>query len=99
MRNVSDSCCQILMSRGFCPTTLLLCRSNMLQYTGRLRLFSPKEIINLLGFPRHHTFPKSFGLKNNYKLAGNSLNVQVVARLFQFLLPPIIRPGNCQGRQ
>ncbi len=45
---------------------------------GGLRLFSPQEILRLLGFPRDFTFPASLSRRQAYKLAGNSLSLPAV---------------------
>ncbi len=49
-----------------------------LQVGNRIRRFSPREILNLLGFPG--TFRMTSGLTNrqNWKLIGNSLSIPVV---------------------
>mmetsp|Transcript_17896 Transcript_17896/g.26479 ORF Transcript_17896/g.26479 Transcript_17896/m.26479 type:complete len:569 (-) Transcript_17896:213-1919(-) len=51
-----------------------------------LRRFSPRELLNLFGFPPSFTFPSSLKLEHQYKLVGNSINVTVVALLMQELL-------------
>ncbi|XP_066137156.1 tRNA (cytosine(38)-C(5))-methyltransferase isoform X3 [Saccopteryx bilineata] len=52
----------------------------------KLRYFTPKEIANLLGFPPEFGFPENITVKQRYRLLGNSLNVQVVAKLIKFLV-------------
>ena len=49
------------------------------------RFFSPREIANLHGFPAAFAFPDAVSRKKRYELLGNSLSVQVVARLLTFL--------------
>ena len=49
------------------------------------RFFSPREIANLHGFPAAFAFPDSVSRKKRYELLGNSLSVQVLARLLTFL--------------
>lgn len=61
-------------------------RSNMLQYCGRLRRFTPKELLALFGFPLDYDFPSEMKLENQYKLIGNSINVIVVTELVKELL-------------
>ncbi|XP_060048217.1 tRNA (cytosine(38)-C(5))-methyltransferase isoform X3 [Erinaceus europaeus] len=51
----------------------------------KLRYFTPKEIANLLGFPPEFGFPEKIGVKQRYRLLGNSLNVHVVAKLIKIL--------------
>uniref|UniRef100_A0A8C8ENP0 tRNA (cytosine(38)-C(5))-methyltransferase n=1 Tax=Oncorhynchus tshawytscha TaxID=74940 RepID=A0A8C8ENP0_ONCTS len=52
----------------------------------KLRYFSPREIANLMGFPKHFTVPKNISTKQQYRVLGNSLNVHVVARLIELLV-------------
>ena len=50
-----------------------------------LRYFVPREVANLHTFPRHFTFPADVTLRQRYACLGNSLSVQVVAALLQYL--------------
>ncbi|XP_041717848.1 tRNA (cytosine(38)-C(5))-methyltransferase [Coregonus clupeaformis] len=52
----------------------------------KLRYFSPREIANLMGFPKHFNIPKNISTKQQYRVLGNSLNVHVVARLIELLV-------------
>eukprot|EP01102_Stenamoeba_stenopodia_P008371 TRINITY_DN2405_c0_g1_i3.p1 TRINITY_DN2405_c0_g1~~TRINITY_DN2405_c0_g1_i3.p1 ORF type:complete len:451 (+),score=81.63 TRINITY_DN2405_c0_g1_i3:446-1798(+) len=52
----------------------------------RIRLFSPREIANLLCFPPEFEFPSSLTVTQQYRLLGNSLNVLVVSELIKYLL-------------
>ena len=52
----------------------------------RLRYFTAREISRLMGFPDEFVFPASTTLKQQRRLLGNSLNVQVVALLMKHLL-------------
>ena len=52
-------------------------------YIGKLRYFSPKEVVNLLGFPYNFEFPSGISLKKQYALAGNSLHVPTVTELLK----------------
>ncbi|XP_053323685.1 tRNA (cytosine(38)-C(5))-methyltransferase [Spea bombifrons] len=54
--------------------------------TLKMRYFTPKEIANLHGFPPQFGFPDKTTTKQQYRLLGNSLNVQVVAKLITVLL-------------
>ena len=65
-----------------CP----LDRTNMLQYSGRLRRFTPHELLRLFGFPTSFGFPAGISLDHQYKLVGNSINVVVVTELMKVLL-------------
>ncbi|TRY89109.1 hypothetical protein DNTS_004578 [Danionella cerebrum] len=51
----------------------------------KLRYFTPREIANLMGFPQDFSFPKHTSIKQQYRVLGNSLNVQVVSRLISLL--------------
>nr|XP_034985863.1 tRNA (cytosine(38)-C(5))-methyltransferase isoform X1 [Zootoca vivipara] len=54
--------------------------------TLKLRYFTPREIANLQGFPPEFGFPDKVTTKQRYRLLGNSLNVQVVAKLISILV-------------
>lgn len=49
-----------------------------LRGAGGVRLFSPGEILRLLGFPADFAFPADVPLRTRYDLAGNSLSVHAV---------------------
>jgi len=51
----------------------------------QLRAFTPGEAATLHGFPRGFRFPKDVTLKQRYALVGNSLSVDVVAKLLLHL--------------
>eukprot|EP01103_Thecamoeba_quadrilineata_P019767 TRINITY_DN8161_c0_g1_i1.p1 TRINITY_DN8161_c0_g1~~TRINITY_DN8161_c0_g1_i1.p1 ORF type:complete len:360 (+),score=63.48 TRINITY_DN8161_c0_g1_i1:61-1140(+) len=55
-----------------------------------LRFFSPREVAELHRFPEDFGFPSTVSRKQQYGLLGNSLCVEVVALLIQYLLlsPP-----------
>lgn len=61
-------------------------RSDMVQYVGKLRRFTPEEIAALFGFPETFQFPHDLGLQHRYKLIGNAVSVFVVARVAGRLL-------------
>lgn len=52
---------------------------------GRVRRFSPKEILRLHGFPADFELAPGLDLVKQYKLVGNSLSVPVVRVLLQAL--------------
>ncbi|OTF83381.1 hypothetical protein BLA29_008691, partial [Euroglyphus maynei] len=52
----------------------------------KLRLFTPKEIANLMCFPHCLKFPEDFNIKQRYRLLGNSVNVLVCNYLLKILL-------------
>ena len=45
-------------------------RTNMLDYSGRLRRFTPTELLALFGFPPTYEFPSEISLEHQYKLIG-----------------------------
>lgn len=53
---------------------------------GKIRFFSPKEILNFLGFPRTYVLPDGIERRHCYKAVGNSIAVSVAAELLQMLL-------------
>ena len=57
-----------------------------LEDQGRLRRFSPTEILRLLHFPGRAAFAKELPIRRRYALAGNSVNVAVVSYLLKWLL-------------
>ena len=60
---------------------------NMMDYHGRLRYFSPQEILRLHGFHSNFQFPEmKIKLKQQFKLLGNSLNVIVIKYLLSILI-------------
>ncbi len=52
-----------------------------------VRRFSPEEILRLLRFPDGFSFPPQLSTTQRYRLAGNSVNVEVVRHLLGILLP------------
>ncbi|KAK0055200.1 tRNA (cytosine(38)-C(5))-methyltransferase [Biomphalaria pfeifferi] len=50
-----------------------------------LRYFTPREVANLLCFPKDFSFPDGLTKVQKYRVLGNSLNVFVVAQLIQFM--------------
>jgi site-specific DNA-cytosine methylase len=51
-----------------------------------LRFFTPREVANLHSFPDAYEFPADVTLRQRYALLGNSLSVEVVFHLLQYLL-------------
>lgn len=51
-----------------------------------VRLLLPSELLRLSGFPASFRFPADLTTKQQYKLIGDSINVEVVAALIRFLL-------------
>eukprot|EP00755_Sulcionema_specki_P038492 Sspe_Gene.110995::Locus_92162_Transcript_1_1_Confidence_1.000_Length_1158::g.110995::m.110995/K15336/TRDMT1, DNMT2; tRNA (cytosine38-C5)-methyltransferase len=61
-------------------------KSNMVEYQGHLRLFAPRELLNLMAFPSSFRFPASMSLKHCYRVIGNSINVKCVTFVLADLL-------------
>ncbi|KAG7372130.1 DNA-methyltransferase Dcm [Nitzschia inconspicua] len=61
-------------------------RSKMSEYSGKLRRFTPRELLSLFGFPQQFEIPGEISLEHHYKLIGNSINVAVVTMLLVELL-------------
>ena len=59
---------------------------NMLDYSGRVRYFTPAELLRFHGFASTFSFPKEIPIQKQYKLIGNSLSVDVVSFLLKELL-------------
>ena len=53
--------------------------------SGGLRRFSPREVLNLLGFPAGYRLPAGLSLANGWRLAGNSLSVPAVLEVLRTL--------------
>jgi hypothetical protein len=53
---------------------------------GRLRRFSPREILNLLGFGYTFNFPGHIPLPAQWRLAGNSVDVRAIRYLLAMSL-------------
>jgi site-specific DNA-cytosine methylase len=56
--------------------------SNCVSY---MRYFTPRELLNIFGFPSDYSFPEQISLKKRYELIGNSVNVTVVRHLLNRL--------------
>jgi site-specific DNA-cytosine methylase len=57
--------------------------SYLLERDGRVRRFSPREILRLLGFPEDYLFEPSPSQRSSWSLVGNSLSVPVVSWALQ----------------
>ncbi|KAI7898771.1 S-adenosyl-L-methionine-dependent methyltransferase [Cokeromyces recurvatus] len=55
-------------------------------HTIKLRYFSPREVANLMGFPKEFEFPETTTIKQQYRTLGNSINVRLVSELMRYLL-------------
>jgi tRNA (cytosine38-C5)-methyltransferase len=61
-------------------------RTHMMNYYGKLRRFSPYELLGIFGFPSNFKFPENISLEHRFKLVGNSVNVTVISHLASYLL-------------
>ncbi|XP_064805218.1 tRNA (cytosine(38)-C(5))-methyltransferase isoform X1 [Oncorhynchus masou masou] len=85
--SVLQSCMESDMEAAFKSPECLSDEEKLNQLSRlKLRYFSPREIANLMGFPKHFTVPKNISTKQQYRVLGNSLNVHVVARLIELLV-------------
>jgi len=65
---------------------MALDRKNVAGSFGDVRFFSPREILNIFGFPRDFLLPLEMPLKHRYKVVGNSIAVTVASALLRWLL-------------
>jgi DNA (cytosine-5)-methyltransferase 1 len=61
----------------------LMYAGSYLKWKGKLRRFSPDEILRLLGFPNSFTWPPSISLRKRWHLAGNSLSVYALREILR----------------
>ena len=59
-----------------------------------MRYFTPREVAALHGFPPSFGFPPHVTRLQAYALLGNSLSVDVVASLLEWLLPHVPRAAH-----
>ncbi|XP_061714865.1 tRNA (cytosine(38)-C(5))-methyltransferase isoform X2 [Cydia pomonella] len=52
----------------------------------KLRFFTPKEVSQLMAFPKSYEFPKNISIKQCYRLLGNSVNIKVISELLKILV-------------
>jgi hypothetical protein len=52
-----------------------------------VRRFAPAEILNLLGFRKSFNIPDSVSLSKQWKLVGNSLDIDCVKQVLQIISP------------
>mmetsp|Transcript_29432 Transcript_29432/g.43376 ORF Transcript_29432/g.43376 Transcript_29432/m.43376 type:complete len:431 (+) Transcript_29432:27-1319(+) len=55
-------------------------------YSGKIRRFTPDELLAIFGFPSSFSFPFDISLEKCYKLIGNSVNIFVVTQVATELL-------------
>lgn len=56
------------------------------ELAGKLRLFSPSELLRLFGFPSTFSFPEDMKLRQQWRLIGQSVSVTVVQHLIHAAL-------------
>lgn len=56
---------------------------------GRVRRFTPREMLGLMGFSPNFGFPEHVSLRQRYKLIGNSLSVWAMREVLSALIPSI----------
>jgi len=55
-------------------------------YSGKVRRFSPREMLNFFGFPDSYSFPETMPNSQRFKVVGQSVNVVVVRALMHSYL-------------
>jgi site-specific DNA-cytosine methylase len=55
-----------------------LVRDRLVEYHGAIRLFHPKELLALFGFPKEFAWPEELSISQQFSCMGNSINVAVV---------------------
>ena len=65
---------------------------SLLRQNGIVRRFSPREILKLLGFPNDFDLPSELTLRQQWKLAGNSLSLPCVEHVAKCLVPKNSEP-------
>ena len=64
-------------------------RSDMTAHCGSIRRFTPRELLSLFGFPPSFSFSPGVSLEKQYKLVGNSVNVNVISYVVGELLSKV----------
>eukprot|EP01063_Lacrimia_lanifica_P021776 TRINITY_DN2931_c0_g1_i1.p2 TRINITY_DN2931_c0_g1~~TRINITY_DN2931_c0_g1_i1.p2 ORF type:complete len:512 (+),score=221.57 TRINITY_DN2931_c0_g1_i1:80-1615(+) len=68
------------------PLLKSLNRDDLVSHHGQVRLFTPRELLNLMGFPAWFEFPADMPLIQRYRCIGNSVSVHAVAAVAKILL-------------
>lgn len=64
------------------------CGSYLKTFDGKIRFFTPREILNLLGFSKSFQFPPSLPIRRQWKHACNSLSIPVVKAILSTISHP-----------
>ena len=64
----------------------LIDRSDMTKLSGKLRRFTSRELLGIFGYGDGFAFPENISLEHQYKLIGNSVNVEMVSKVVETLL-------------
>ena len=65
----------------------LIDRNDMTKLSGgRLRKFTPKELLKIFGYSDGFDFPPNISLEHRYKLIGNSVNVEMISRVVEQMI-------------
>ena len=62
------------------------------ELTGKVRLFSPRELLRLFGFPSTYSFPQEMKLRQQWRLIGQSISVTVVQAIMHDALCEYFKP-------
>uniref|UniRef100_A0A672RHM6 tRNA (cytosine-5-)-methyltransferase-like n=1 Tax=Sinocyclocheilus grahami TaxID=75366 RepID=A0A672RHM6_SINGR len=85
--SVLQSCVDVELEGVFKSSELLSEEDKLKQLSQlKLRYFTPRQIVSLMGFPADFTFPKHISIKQQYRVLGNNLNVHVVSHLIRLLI-------------
>eukprot|EP00397_Hematodinium_sp_SG-2012_P068346 GEMP01110474.1.p1 GENE.GEMP01110474.1~~GEMP01110474.1.p1 ORF type:complete len:138 (+),score=19.77 GEMP01110474.1:69-482(+) len=70
------------------PEGRILDKTKLPEFHGTLRLFTPREVLNFLGFPSRFALPSEddMPLHRQYKAVGNSISITVTTQLLALLL-------------
>ena len=64
----------------------LIDRKDMTKLSGKLHKFTPRELLNIFGYRDGFDFPDNISLEHQYKLIGNSVNVEMISKVVEVLL-------------
>jgi len=65
-------------------------------HSGKIRLFSPKELLRLFGFPDWYSFPPELKQRHRWKVVGQSISCTVVKNIMHAEFCNVFDTLNCQ---
>ena len=66
-------------------------------HSQKIRLFSPKELLRIFGFPDSFNFPPEMEQQHRYRLIGQSINVLVVRAIMHSVFCLSARPATASA--